>query len=1620
MAQTVPAQNSLVDIIRSATETVEGVQQVIEETKARAKKAATKGKEAVEKNLQHFKTNLDSVVNFIKDMDKSKQNIDKATTALIVVLGMPGEINKRMAQVKVAEVKNEQLLAAIEQLRRVLKTPAEINTALKEDIPTIDGRAVKHALNQIIVVCQLPEKINAKLDSIKIEKIDAKKIKGVLKDLDLLFGKKGFLPAIQNAMKELENTKTPSLKRIITLKMTLRVIRYIADEAIKLGENYGKDKKKLTQATLTTKALETTISGLTNVFKQLEQIKFTTLITVRIRIKLMSGAISSIYKNLIPKLGKLGDKDKIKDIVEANVGMAALFSSIWLVVKVFKTINDIKLTEIIMAAIRAKLLAMSISPIRTLIGRLSRVAVFAMKHSATILPGMAAIFATVSVFKLIITTIKSTKRGLLFGLRVKQLISATILIRRLIRSISRMVNQRTAMRALRNVIIAQLVIMSFANMITTILMLVPIMAIFIIAAPFIIIVMVVMVLMMKFIVKVLARMLNPKVVVVLVLTTQLICLIAVMGLALVLLALMATVIVEMAIPLLTFFGILALVIVALALIGFVLSSAAPYLMVALYGVVIVTAIVLCVLLIAGALWLLSKIELDEKKIKENVKKVITTAMSIFTTLFEDELNDPDSKDSWFTKIINLIGGAIAKIIMALAACYILLATVVAVACILLIAGMLRILQTINLDEAKIRTNVQRVMATAQEIIDLLFGDDSEKENKSNRGPLLGLVNWICPPLGKIIDAIFTVAYLFLMTIAILMVLAIAGMLRWLQEIDLDSAKIMERVNTIFDTADAIINRIFGDRDDNGKGSSRGLLVTIISWVDEGLAKIVEAALSVVYLFLVLISIGLVLAIAGLLRGLQEIDLDAEAILGIVETVFDTADKIIARVMAPADDSTKPSRGVFGTIIAFFSEPLAKIVDALMAIAYLGLIFLAVSVIKGIATSLNEIQKIELDAGTIDQKIDTIFKCAAHAMNKVYSASSMMPKPPKKKSLFRAIVGFFSPGLGEILDALMEIAKLATVQAAISAIAGIAKSLEEIQNIKIDLNSAYNRLDQIMTMSEKVAERIFGRESKLKLPVPPKEKKSVFGALIDWAMGGESDEDRAIKAAMKRVEGLGVIAAAVGALGTIQENVKKIMDVQLDDFTGAAQKVGEVMDMATAISEKIFGSETKITLPEPTEDETMSALLDMGWRYWFRGESAVADAKQQAAMKAAMRRVEALSMITSAVGSLSSIIEGIDKINKYEIPNVDGVKSKVQRIMQASNQIAFVIFNDENTGAVGGNAAGIKSQVEDVKAKVDFAEAGTSGVSKIADAIKNMMDKLNPIAPKLPETETNAKAALNLANNLTFAVQSIDVNGVKDKFKALADSTKAAANYCEQVNKLIEATQFTESQVDETQARVSRGIDALGAIIAQMDAIQPAAGGKTVKQNCNLIDRISSTVGSFVKVEDRDVQNSKNITENYIKFFKQIDSMDLKKLQHTDWLMRSWAAISRDLKGDFEGLAKTINANIMPLLEKVNETMDKATKCQQQIIEELTKPVDIGGGASDGSITPTENASDGASNLGDTTYQGNTGRDNGGDIRTATHEDGKGRAASRARSTTTKVEPEVGKEYVVSFATIKKK
>ena len=304
------------------------------------------------------------------------------------------------------------------------------------------------------------------------------------------------------------------------------------------------------------------------------------------------------------------------------------------------------------------------------------------------------------------------------------------------------------------------------------------------------------------------------------------------------------------------------------------------------------------------------------------------------------------------------------------------------------------------------------------------------------------------------------------------------------------------------------------------------------------------------------------------------------------------------------------------------------------------------------------------------------------------------------------------------------------------------------------------------------------------------------------------------------------------------------------------------------------------------------------------------------MKLAMQRVETLGLIASAVGSIASIIDGVDKIKNYEVPDLASINTKVKQVMSTAAQISFTIFNQDGIGMTGGNAAGIKNQIEDIKARIEFAKAGSDGMGQL----------------------------------------------------------------CESFTKIIENSKFDDATVTNTKVKVTSAISAIREIITQMDEIRPESGGDHVKANCELMDRISKTVGSFVQVDAQDVKNSKNITENYIKFFKQVDSMDLKKLQHTDWLMRSWASISRDLKGDFEGLAKTINQHIMPMLEKVNETLEKTTKAQQEIIKVMSQPVDINGaGSTGGSVTFDNPSETGTTPTSPGGTPGAVGRADGGNL-----------------------------------------
>jgi hypothetical protein len=254
-------------------------------------------------------------------------------------------------------------------------------------------------------------------------------------------------------------------------------------------------------------------------------------------------------------------------------------------------------------------------------------------------------------------------------------------------------------------------------------------------------------------------------------------------------------------------------------------------------------------------------------------------------------------------------------------------------------------------------------------------------------------------------------------------------------------------------------------------------------------------------------------------------------------------------------------------------------------------------------------------------------------------------------------------------------------------------------------------------------------------------------------------------------------------------------------------------------------------------------------------------------------------------------------------------------------------------------------------------------------ITGIAKKLNDISKinfKSADIDNRVDTIFNSSQRVMDAIVNNDIDISEDDSKSAIRSMKVAMDAMTHVDEMAQSIRKisdTSKGINFADAQncAASSINVMGAIIAQVDNIKPSDNGENVRTNCDLMQLISSTIGSFVKVDDKDVRNSKSITENYIKFFDKVNSMDIRKLQHTDYIMRSWAAISRELQGNFQGLAQTISEHVMPMLDKLNKTMDGVNECQQSIIDELTQPVELSTGANGSLSTPSFPANNSSDN-----------------------------------------------------------
>lgn len=459
-----------------------------------------------------------------------------------------------------------------------------------------------------------------------------------------------------------------------------------------------------------------------------------------------------------------------------------------------------------------------------------------------------------------------------------------------------------------------------------------------------------------------------------------------LSVSLLIVALCASYVKDKLLDILILIGGIVMVTVIMGALGYAMSFVLPIILPILLGLGAMLLVVGMVMLMAIALWALSLISLDQATIINNVKTVIGTAKEVISLLYNQDEEEPNGVDKpWYEDVIGFVGGSLAKLISAILAVAILAATVFSVFAILFIAVMLRLLQTLDLDKEKITENVKTVIGIANDVIDLIFNAEDREATPSNLGVLGSIIDYVDPRLGKIVSAIFSLAFLAISVISIMIVLFIARLLRLLQALDLDKQKITDNLEVVTGAVADIVNVIFDTGDKEAKFSNLGVLGAIINFVDPRLGRMVDAIFSLAFLAISLVSIMVLKLIADKLKEIQDIDFDAEKVTANLTLVMNTVDKIISGVFAKDDTTNTPSeKGFLSKIISYLGDSkIVKITDAIMSVGLMAVSLAAISLIVLMAEELNKLNKINLNSTTISSKVDAVMSSAKAIVKSVF-------------------------------------------------------------------------------------------------------------------------------------------------------------------------------------------------------------------------------------------------------------------------------------------------------------------------------------------------------------------------------------------------------------------------------------------------------------------------------------------------------------------------------------------------------------------------------------------------------------------------------------------------------------
>ena len=327
----------------------------------------------------------------------------------------------------------------------------------------------------------------------------------------------------------------------------------------------------------------------------------------------------------------------------------------------------------------------------------------------------------------------------------------------------------------------------------------------------------------------------------------------------------------------------------------------------------------------------------------------------------------------------IIGVAIVGLILIL----------VLIGIILGIALCLKLIAEIDLDPEAVMKGVRTVFDTAWFVVENIFNPDKDAEKKDGDEENRGFFGWIADRFKDIIGGIAAIVtlllgivYLVLVFVAIGLILMIAGCLYLLQQIELNPDLIKTNFGIVLATGEQVINSIFNRQDpetNQSDGSGRkgfgDWIMEMLGSILGGIGKIMKLILSILYLVMLFIAIGLIAGIVAALNKIAEFNLNSAAIKAKVTAIFVCAQTVMDKVYETKESNKgKNSGGFWANVLKGLGfSAVGDLLNFIADYAYLSRVLSSIQLVSKLANSLNTIKDISVKEDAIKKSISSIFR-----------------------------------------------------------------------------------------------------------------------------------------------------------------------------------------------------------------------------------------------------------------------------------------------------------------------------------------------------------------------------------------------------------------------------------------------------------------------------------------------------------------------------------------------------------------------------------------------------------------------------------------------------------------------